>query len=409
MSQVRMNEPFRGQGVMRFEIPDDALAADHRARLLWRIVETLDLSAFSAGAKALEGHAGRPLASMRMLLVLWLYGISIGVGSARALERLTCADDAFRWIVGDQTVSHARLSMFRVGHREALDRLFTDVLGVLLHKGLLSLDLVAQDGTRIRANATAPSFRTEASLEECREQAALHLRAVLVESDDPEPSAAEKAARLAAARDYQKRVDDARVTVKQLRHEGKEQPRASTTDDDARVMKMADGGYRPGYNVQMATAGSALGGPRTIVGIRVTNVGSDMGSVTPMLKQIKERTGTLPKVLLADANHAKHDCIRACAALGVEALISVPARSAKAGPNADNDAAVCAWRERMQTDEAKRTFRARASLCELSNAHLKHHHGVSQLLVRGVEKVTSVALLAGLAANLLQHAAKLLA
>ena len=404
-----MNEPFRGQGVMRFEIPDDVLAEDHRARLLWRIVETLDLSAFTSGARAFEGHAGRPLASVRMILVLWLYGLSIGVGSARAIERLTGSDDAFRWIVGDQTVSHARLSLFRVGHHDALDRLFTDVLGVLLHKGLLSLDLVAQDGTRVRASATAPSFRKEQSLEGCREQAALHVRAVLAEAGDPETTAAEKSARLAAARDYQRRVDEALVAVKQLRDEGRNEPRASTTDAEARVMKMADGGYRPGYNVQMATAGSEMGGPRTIVGIRVTNVGSDMGSVTPMLEQIKERTGALPKVLLADANHAKHDCIRACAALGVEALISVPSRSAKAGSQGDNDPAVCAWRERMQTDAAKRTFRARASLCELSNAHLKQHHGVTQVLVRGLEKVTSVALLAGLAANLLQHAAKLLA
>ena len=393
---------------MRFEVPEDALAEDHRARLLWRVVETLNLSAFSSGAKAVEGSAGRPLASIKMLLVLWLYGISIGIGSARAIERLTKSDDAFRWIVGDQTVSHARLSMFRVGHREARGGLFTDVLGVLLHKGLLSLDLVAQDGTRIRANATAPSFRREKSLEECREQAALHLQAVFLEADDPETTTAEKAARLAAARDYQRRVGEALDAVKQLQSEGKEEPRGSTTDSDARVMKMPDGGYRPGYNVQMATAGSEMGGPRTIVGIIVTNVGSDMGSVAPMLEQIQERTGMLPKVLLADANHAKHDCIRLCAQLGVQALISVSSRSAKVGPNADTDAAVCEWRDRMQTEEAKRTFRARASLCELSNAHLKQHHGVAQLLVRGLEKVTSVALLAGLAANLLQHATRLI-
>jgi hypothetical protein len=127
-----------------------------------------------------------------------------------------------------------------------------------------------------------------------------------------------------------------------------------------------------------------------------------------MLEQIQERTGTLPKVLLADANHAKHDCIRLCAQLGVQALISVSSRSAKVGPNADTDAAVCEWRDRMQTEEAKRTFRARASLCELSNAHLKQHHGVARLLVRGLEKVTSVARIAGLAANLLQHATRLI-
>ncbi len=394
---------------MRFEIPEDSLAEDHRARLLWRVVETLDLSAFTAGAKSVEGNAGRPLVSVQMQLVLWLYAISVGVGSARELERLTHTDTAFEWIVGDQKVSHDTLSVFRVEHGEALDGLMTDVLGVLLHKGLLSLDLVAQDGTRVRASAAAPSFRREASLEQCREQAALHVKAVLLEQDDPETTYGEKQARLAAARDYQKRVEEALVVVKELQNTGKVEPRASTTDAEARVMKMGDGGFRPGYNVQLATAGSPMGGPRTIVGVRVTNVGSDMGSVTPMLDEIERRTGQLPPTLMADANHAKHECIRECDARGVEALISVPSRSEKAGPKSDRDPVVAAWRERMNTDEAKTTFRARASLCELSNAHLKHHHGMAQVLVRGTAKVLCVALLCALSANLVTHAAALLA
>jgi len=403
---------------MVFQIPEDVLPEDHRVRLLWRVVETLDLSAYTAGAKAVDGHVGRSLTSVRMQLTLWLYAISVGIGSAREIERRTGSDTAFQWIVGDQRVSHHTLSAFRIGHGTALDQTFTDVLGVLLHKKLASLDLVAQDGTRVRASASAPSFRKEASLEECREQAALHVKAVLAETDDPEASYAEKEARLAAARDYQARVEEAIVVVKELAAAGKDEPRASTTDADARVMKMPDGGFRPGYNIQMATAGSPMGGPRTIVGVRLTNVGSDMGSISPMLDQIVCRTGQLPKVLLADANHAKHECtpsgiakrvIRDCAQRGVEALIPVPARSQKAGSNADNDAAIAAWRVRMQTEEARRTLRARASLCELSNAHLKHHHGVAQILVRGLAKVTCVALLAALAANLLQHAPGLLA
>lgn len=394
---------------MHFAIPDDALPSDHRARLLWTVLGTLELSAFSSGAKSVQGHAGRPLASIRMLLTLWLYAISIGIGSARQIERRTRTDEAFRWIVGDQSVSHARLSQLRIGYGKALDELFSDVLGVLLHKGLVSLELVAQDGTRVRACASAPSFRREQSLKQCREQAALHVRAVLAEADDPEATVGEKAARLAAARDYQRRVDEALATVRELREQGKDQPRASTTDAQARVMKMADGGYRPGYNVQMATAGSPLGGPRSLVGVRVTNLGSDMGSVTPMLDDIERRTGALPNVLLADANHAAHDCIRTCAQRGVQALIAVPARSQTAGPNADLDPAVQAWRDRMQSEQAKQTYRARAGLCELSNAHLKTHHGVAQLLVRGLDKVRCVALLAGLAANLVQHAASLLA
>lgn len=400
-AKVRTREPFRGQAVIRIELPEETIPKDHRARLLWKVVETLELSAFTAQARALEGQRGRPWTSLRMLLTLWLYAISIGIGSAREIERLTRSDDAFRWIVGDESVSHSRLSTFRRAHGDALDKLFTDVLAVLIHKGLVSLELVAQDGTRVRASASAPSFRREASLEACREQAALHLKAVLAEQDDPEAKEAEKRARLTAARDYQERVDDAIATVKKLREQGKDEPRASTTDADARVMKMADGGFRPGYNIQMATAGSPMGGPRTIVGIQVTNVGSDMGSITPMLDDIERRTGALPAVLLADANHAKHECIRDADARGVQALIPVPERAKK--PDADADPAIAAWHERMDTDEAKRLYRARASLCELPNAHLKQHQGLTQLLVRGLPKVTCVALLAGLAANIVHH------
>ncbi len=391
---------------MLFEVPDATIPEDHRARLIWRVVATLDLSTFTVHAKAVEGRQGRPLSSVRMLLTLWLYAISVGVGSARKIERLTREELAFRWIVGDQQVSHDRLSDFRVSHREALERLFTDVVGALLQKQLVSLDYVAQDGTRVRASASAPSFRREASLKQCRDQATLHLKAVLAEQDDPEASELEKRARLAAARGYQRRVEEALATVRQLREAGKDEPRASTTDADARVMKMADGGYRPGYNVQLATAGSPMGGPRTIVGVRVTNLGSDMGSVTPMLDQIEGRTGEHPKKLLADANHA---CIRCCARRGVEALIAVPKRSQQPGPNADRDEAVTVWRQRMATDEAKTDYRARAGLCELPNAHLKHHCDLKQMPVRGLEKVTCVALLTGLAINLVQNAARLLA
>jgi transposase len=406
--RVRTKEPMRRQAVIRFEMPEDTLPADHRARLLWRVVETLDLSAFTTRAKAVEGRQGRDVLSVRMQLTLWLYAISVGIGSAREIERRTRSDDAFQWIVGDQSIGHVTLSTFRAGHREALEQLFTDVLASLLHQGLVSLDLVAQDGTRVRASASAPSFRRESSLLACREQAALHVKAVFAEADDKTVSEGEKRAREAAALEYQRRVEAAIDTVRELQSQGKDDPRASTTDADARVMKMPDGGYRPGYNIRMATAGSAMGGARTIIGVQVTNIGSDMGAITPMLDEIQRRTGTLPAVLLADANHAKHDCVRNAAERGVELLVPVPERSDERGPKADMSPEICAWRERMQTDEAKRLYRARASLCELPNAHLKCHHGLAQVLVCGIEKVTCVALLAALTANLLAHASALL-
>ena len=407
----RIAEPQRRQGVIRFEMPEDALPPTHRARVLWSVVETMDLSAFLDGVKAIEGGPGRPTLAPQMKLVLWLYAISTGVGSAREIVRLVETDAAYRWIVGDREVSHQTLSKFRVEHGAALDELMTNILAALLHKGVLSLELVAQDGMRVRAAASAPSFRQYDSLLECREQAALHLQAVLAQADDPELTRRHQAARAAAARDFQQRVEAAITTVTELqqtRRSSDKPARASTTDPEARVMKMADGGFRPAYNIRLATAGSPLGGPRTIVGVQVTNLGSDMGAITPMLAEIERRTDQRPTTLLADANHAAHACIRAATADGVTVLVAVPARSQRPGANADDDPAIVAWRARMETDEAKQIYRARAGLCELMNAHLRTHHGVDHVLVRGIKKVTCVALLGAIASNLLQHASTLL-
>lgn len=411
--QPRVKEPNRKQGEIRFEIPEDTLPSMHPARVLWNVVETLDLSRFLKDAKAVGGRSGRDTLSPAMKLTLWLYAISQGIGSSREIERLVGTDDAFRWVVGDLHVGHHTLSGFRAGHGEALDTLMTDILGSLMHKGVLSLELVAQDGMRVRAAATAPSFRSYGSLLECRQQAALHLKAVLAQSDDPAHSTAQHARRAAAARDFQERVEAAIATVQELqatRKPSAKAPRASTTDAEARVMKMADGGFRPALNVQLATAGSPLGGPRTIVGVRVTNVGSDMNAITPMLDDIERRLHAVPKVLLADANHGAHDGIRDAALRGVELLVAVPESSRQpTSDKAATDGAIVAWRARMESDAAKKLYKAHASLCELMNAHLRTHHGVDQFLVRSVAKATSVVLLGVIASNILQHAATLLA
>jgi transposase len=407
---VRTVEPNRSQVTITWGVAEDTLPAEHPARVLWAITSRLDLSRFLVGAKAVQGHAGRPTLSPQVKLVLWLYAVSQGIGSAREIERRTRCETAFRWIVGERTVCHDTLSTFRAQQGGAFDQLLSDVLGTLVHQGVLSLELVALDGMRVRAAASAPSFRSAAALQECREQAALHVKAVLAQGDDPERSRAQKAARQAAARDFQRRIDEAIATVEKITQQPDPplRPRASTTDAEARVMKMADGGFRPAYNVQLATAGSAMGGPRTIVGLRVTNVGSDMSSVPPLLDDIERRTGKRPNAILADANHASHAGIREATGRGVQAIIAVPERSQKVGRHSDTDDAINAWRERMTTDEAQRIYRARASLCELSNAHFRRR-GLQQFLVRGLGNVGNVVLMVALATNLLQHAPALLA
>lgn len=406
----RITEPERHQGVIRFEMPEDTLDPEHPARVLWQALGKMDLSAFLDAARAVEGAAGRPTHSPRMMLTLWTYAISQGVGSAREIERLVLRDRAYEWIVGGVAVGHHALSRFRVFHQEALDKLMTDVLAALVHKGVLSLRLVAQDGMRVRAAAGAPSFRTLDSLLECREQAELHLKAVLAQADDPELSVMHKRAREAAARDFQRRIEDAISTVQMLQEQrGASLPpaRASTTDAEARVMKMADGGFRPGLNVQMATAGSELGGARTVVAVIVNNIGSDMGAVTPMLDQIERRTGQLPDTLLADANHASHPAIIDAHARGVNVLIAVPKRSRQSGAKADQSPAILSWKAKMMTNDARSLYRARAGLCEWTNAQTASRFGLRQFLVRGVAKGTCVALLIAITTNLTQHLATL--
>lgn len=410
MAKPRTTEPVRNQAAIRFEMPEDALEREHPARVLWDALGRLDLSAFLAEARSVEGHAGRPTHSPRMLLTLWTYAISQGVGSAREIERLIESDRAFGWIVGDAPVSHHVLSRFRIGHREALDKLMTDILAALVHAGVLSLRLVALDGMRVRAAAAAPSFRTEESLLECREQAELHLKAVLAQADDPELSAAQQAARERGAREFQRRIEEAITAVQELRTaRSASQPaaRASTTDAEARVMKMGDGGFRPALNLRTATAGSELGGPRTIVAVDVTNVGSDMSAMTPMLAQVEQRTGTLPETVLADANHANHDAIVSATESNVEVLVSVPKRSQLSGAQGDHRPAIEQWKARMQTERGKELYRARAGLCEWTNAHVAGRFGLRQFLVRGLEKATCVALLAAITSNLTQHLATL--
>ena len=233
------------------------------------------------------------------------------------------------------------------------------------------------------------------------------MKAVLAQADDPAISARQQAVREAKALDFQARVESALITVAELsvdRRAGSKPARASSTDPEARVMKMGDGGFRPAMNVQMATAGDAMGGPRTIVAVAVNNVGGDMGGLMPLVAQIEKRTGVLPEHLLADANHANHEAITALAAKGVDVLVPVPERTRKDGGSPEIEA----WKARMQTPDAKERYRARASLCELSNANARRM-GMTQLLVRGVAKATSVALLTAITHDVLAHAVTLLA
>jgi transposase len=421
----RLRRPERRQVELRAVSLEDLVAADHRVRLVWRFVEGLDLSRLLAGIKAVEGHPGHPPADPRLLVALWLYATVEGIGSARALDRLCREHVAFQWLCGGVGMNHKTLSDFRVGHGAVLERLLVDSFAALMTAGVASLERVAQDGVRVRAAAGAASFRRHTTLQDCRRRAAEEVERLRRELD-ADPTAASRrqaAARLAAAEDRERRVAEALAITESLHAAGEArarkraakgdgsggdgpcgtapapEPRASTTDPQARVMKMADGGFRPAYNVQFA--GDTRSG--AVAGVAVDNSGSDMGKMAPMNDALAAAYGTRPAEHLADGGFAKLDDIETLAEAGVTTYVPVPAPRDRSRdrhtPRPDDPPAVAAWRKRMATDEAKAIYKERAATAECVNAQARNR-GLIRFLVRGLDKVKAVALWHALAHNM---------
>jgi transposase len=383
---------------------ESLLDSDHQARLVWDFCSRLDLAPLYDGVRSREGGPGHPAIDPRICVALWLYATLEGVGSARALAWLCSNHNAFRWLAGSVSVNHHTLSDFRVGHLDFLDGLLTRSVAVLREQDLVDLNRVAIDGMRVRACAGAASFRRRQTLEEHLEEAKDQVARLKEEMDD-DPAAGSRqqaAAKERAARERQERLEEALKRLPEL--EAKKKPderhkaRASTTDPEASVMKMADGGYRPAMNVQYAAAvGSGV-----ILAVSVITTGSDMGQITPALDQIEGRFGQRPREALADGGFAKHEDIQQAQRGGTTVYAPVP--EPKDGtrdryvPLQSDSEEVAAWRKRMKTDEAKTIYKERAETIELANAQARNH-GLVRLLVRGAKKALAVALWQAIAHN----------
>jgi transposase len=419
----RLRRAERRQVSLRPLSLEDLLPADHRARFVWSFAERLDLSALYGAIKAVEGHPGHPRADPRILLALWLYATAEGVGSARELDRLCREHIGFEWLCGGVGVNHTTLAEFRVAHGAVLERLLVDSFAAMLKTGHASLERVAQDGMRVRAAAGAASFRRRASLERCRAEAAaevVRLRAEL-DADPGVASRRQAAARQRAAADRERRVGAALAVAGQLaaKRQGDRrpqsedpsrsgdgpaakpppEPRVSTTDAEARVMKMPDGGFRPAFNLGFASD------PRStmIAAVTLDNSGSDKGQLRPMSERLAEAYGQRPGEHLVDGGFAKLADIEALAAAGVAVFAPVPKpRDAARDPHAPREGdgpGVVAWRQRMGSEAARAVYNQRAATAECVNAQCRNR-GLLRFFVRGIEKARTVGLWHALAHNM---------
>jgi transposase/ribosomal protein L34 len=404
-AQARVKRPERFQVRWRDASLDQLIPKDHRVRAVWAYVDSLDLGPLYRKIQAVEGGVGRDAVDPKILMALWMFATIEGVSSARHLARLCTRDLPYMWICGEVGVNYHLLSDFRTAHGAFLDELLTDTIATLLHQKIVTLETVAQDGMRVRAHAGSSSFRGQKSLEQCRQEAAEQVQKLREESDDETDKDASNARRRAAAeraaREREERVQRALQELAQLQQQKEQRKkgssknaRCSTTDPEARNMKMGDGGFRPAYNVQFATDGKT----RMIVAVDVTNNGGDSGQMAPLHAHVCQQYDKVPDHYTVDGGFATIDDITAVEQAGsqVAAPINYADRITQRGgdPHArrarDTDE-MAGFRERMKTDEAKAVLKQRPSIAEFPNAECRNR-GLHQFRVRGLEKVRAVSL-----------------
>jgi transposase len=410
----RLRLADRSQIAMHMCSVDELVAIDHKVRVIWDAVCQMDLSAFTEPIAAREFVEGRPANDPRVMVGLWLWAAVNNVARGRLLARLCERDLTFKWMCGDLSMNYHSLNDFRVGHQDALDKLFTQVLGKLTHAGLVSVHRISQDGLRVRASAGLSSFRTRPTLEKCLAEAEAHLADLKKQAESPENQEAaeqDNALESALAEDRLARVKAALAEVAKVEEskakrddsKAKHAARASTTDPEARVMKMPNGGFNPAYNVQIASDPIS----RAIVGVMVSNSGADSPLSEVMRQQVEDRTGQSVSDHLIDGGYVNHGAIDNAAAEDVTLYMPVPkpAKNAKEqdrfAPRDSDSEAVAQWRARMNTDEAKKTYKQRAATSETINADIRTNRGMAPLSVRGIGKATCVALWSVLAYTVL--------
>ncbi len=302
----RLKVVNRQQLVFRAVDVEQLIEEDHPARAIWTFTERMDWSRFYAPIQAVDGVAGRAAWDPRLLSSLWIYAYSRGIGSARELARRCGYDPAFQWLTGLTEVNYHTLADFRVGFKQQLDELFVQGLGLLSAEGLITLERVMHDGTKIKACAGGDSFRREDRIRS-------HLKAAceqVAAMGDPlaEPSGRQRAARERARSERTQRLEQALVELEKIReakagNEAKEQARVSQTDPQARIMKQGDGGYAPSYNAQLSTdAAHGL-----IVGMGISQVASDYGELVGAMDRIEKNLGQKPKQVVVDGGFTSRE------------------------------------------------------------------------------------------------------
>jgi transposase len=312
------------------------IGEDHPARAIWTLVGRLDLTAFYEGIASSAEEGGRPAFDPQLLISLWVYAYSQGIGSAREVARRCDYDPAFQWLTGLDEVNHHTLADFRVDKQKELDGLFTEVLAALSKEGLITLEQVMQDGTKIKALASTRSYQREGTIQGHLERA----RQRVAEMGDPrneESSPKVKQAQARARREQQERLESALAELQKLQvrksgEKAKSEARVSTSDAQARVMKQSDGGLSLSFNAQISTdAAQGL-----IVDVAVTQEANDSAQLLPAVDRLEQRLQKKPQQMVADGGYTTRDNIEKMAGREIDFLGSMRWEDVPSGASLPN-------------------------------------------------------------------------
>jgi transposase len=404
-SAARTVDANRGQTRMVILDLEQLLPQEHQARAVWAFVEQLDLSRYYDAIRSREGKAGRPAVDPRIYLALWIEAMLDGVGSARKVAHLCQYHLAYQWICGGVPINYHSLSDFRNLSTDLLKDLLTQSVKRLMRAGLVEINQVSQDGMKVRASAGASSFRTRGKLEQLARQ---QVETLAGEIDDQSGASdkREQRARTDADENRSERIkraleemDDAEKRKTSKNGKRKTEARTSTTDPEARVMKMPDGGFRPAFNMHIATEVGSM----VVLAVEVNNEGTDLHAMLPLAEQIEADYEVRPEQWLADGGCTSVENIEKMSKRGCKVIAPVRQRAnpdrKPSDPRPGDSEAILEWRARMETEQAKETYKQRGATSECVNAHFRNQ-GLLRLLVRGTRKALAVALMHAITSNM---------
>lgn len=392
----------------------DWLAGDQLAWCVLDAVAEMDLSAVYGDYRA-DGH-GRAAYEPAMMVALLLYAYAVGERSSRAIERRCQIDVAFRVIAANQTPDHATIARFRVRHQDALGALFGQVLGLCGRAGLVSLGVIALDGTRMAANASGLANRSyeqiaaEILAEADAVDAAEDAQFGAARGDELPAELADPVSRRARLREAKRRMDEehraaqrahqdtlaarAEREAKLGRKLGGRKPKAppeqpdpearvNVTDLDSRPVRTARG-FIQGYNAQAVTTSEQI-----IVAAEVEIGGTDQGLLEPMIRAAVDELRAAGieldiEVALADAGYWKAEQIQTLWGEGIQALVPPDGQTdGKDGDDRRSGGIYDHMRRVLAGDHGKALYAQRKQTIEPIFGQTKHNRRADRFQRRG--------------------------